>query len=79
MQFYQTVEQKKAAKVTGIFCLALILLFIVWRWKYATPVTPLVSDLIEINLGNDENGMGENQPLKKGKPIKFNEPIRKQT
>ena len=68
MQLYQTVEQKKAAKLTGIICLALILLFIVWRWEYATPPTPLVSDLIEINLGNDENGMGEDQPLTKGRP-----------
>jgi hypothetical protein len=68
VQLYKTEEQKKAAKSTGIICIALIILFIVIRWKSIIPPTPLIQDLIEINLGNNEDGSGDEQPLIKGKP-----------
>lgn len=68
VQLYKTEEQKKAAKSTGITCIALIILFIIIRWKSVPPPTPLIQDLIEINLGNNEDGSGDEQPLIKGKP-----------
>jgi len=67
VQLYKTEEQKKAAKSTGIICFVLIILFIIIRWKSIPPPTPLIQDLIEINLGNNEDGFGEDQPLIKGK------------
>lgn len=68
VQLYKTEEQKKAAKSTGIICIVLIILFIFIRWKSVPPPTPLIQDLIEINLGNNEDGLGDEQPLIKGKP-----------
>jgi len=68
VQLYKTEEQKKAAKSTGIICAALIILFIIIRWKSVPPPTPLIQDLIEINLGNNEDGLGDEQPLIKGNP-----------
>lgn len=41
-------------------------MFILISWKVMPPTPPVVQDLIEINLGNNEEGFGEEQPLKKG-------------
>ena len=43
----------------------LVLLFLI-SWTNTPVVTPPVQDLIEINLGNNEDGFGEEQPLIKG-------------
>jgi hypothetical protein len=44
------------------------LLFIFIRWSVLPPTIPVVEDQIEIDLGNDTEGFGENQPLVKGTP-----------
>ena len=44
------------------------------------PTVPVVQDLMEINLGNNEEGFGETQPLRKGNrtPSHDNVPVPKQ-
>ncbi|MBS1742892.1 MAG: hypothetical protein JST81_07610 [Bacteroidetes bacterium] len=63
---FETEKNRKAFIYTCIICITLLLLFILIRWKVLPPTIPVAQDLIEINLGNNEEGFGEEQPLKKG-------------
>lgn len=63
---FETEKNRKAFIYTAIICICLLLLFILISWKVMPPTVPVVQDLIEINLGNNEEGFGEEQPLKKG-------------
>ena len=59
-------RHKKALTYTGIICGALLLMFIFISWTVLPPAPPVVQDLMEINLGNNDEGFGEEQPLIKG-------------
>ncbi|RZJ78597.1 MAG: hypothetical protein EOO20_27705, partial [Chryseobacterium sp.] len=63
---FESEKNKKAFMYTAIICGVLLLLFFLISWTVKPPVIPPVPDEIEINLGNDENGFGEEQPLIKG-------------
>ena len=61
-------KQRALVYTLGICTLLLLLLFLV-RWTRVTPPEALITDIIEVeNLGNDLEGFGEQQPLKKGNP-----------
>ena len=59
-------RHKKALTYTAIICGALLLMFIFISWTVLPPAPPVVQDLMEINLGNNDEGFGEEQPLIKG-------------
>ena len=59
-------RHRKALTYTAIICGFLLLMFIFISWKVLPPAPPVVQDLIEINLGNNDEGFGEEQPLIKG-------------
>ena len=59
-------RHKKAFTYTAIICGALLLMFIFISWTVLPPSPPVVQDLMEINLGNNDEGFGEEQPLIKG-------------
>jgi hypothetical protein len=63
---FEAEKNRKAFLYTAIICGALLLLFFIIRWKLEPPSIPVIQDLMEINLGNNENGFGEEQPLIKG-------------
>ncbi len=63
---FEKSKNRKALIYTLIVCALLFLLFILISWKVAPPSVPPAQDLIEINLGNNEEGFGEIQPLIKG-------------
>lgn len=63
---FESEKNRKAFMYTAIICICLLLLFILISWKVMPPTVPVVQDLMEINLGNNEEGFGEEQPLKKG-------------
>jgi hypothetical protein len=65
---FSTEENKKAAVYTATICGILLLLFIFISWSVLPPTAPVIEDQIEINLGNEEEGFGEEQPLVKGNP-----------
>ena len=65
-QIFEVQKNRKAFTYTLIICGVILLLFIIISWKVQPPTPPVVQDLIEINLGNDEDGFGEIQPLIKG-------------
>ncbi len=65
-QIFQTKKRQKALAYTLGICALMLLLFFLISWKDAPPAPPVVEDLLEINLGNDDEGFGMEQPLIKG-------------
>ena len=63
---FETEKNRKAMVYTAVICGLLLLIAFLISWKLPDPPTPLVQDLIEINLGNDIEGFGKVQPLIKG-------------
>ena len=63
---FESEKNRKAAMYTLIICGVLLLMFFLISWKTVPPPEPVVEDLIELNLGNNEEGWGEEQPLIKG-------------
>lgn len=63
---FEIEKNKKAFAYTAIICAIVLLLFFIIHWTVEEPSIPVVQDLIEINLGNDMEGFGEEQPLIKG-------------
>lgn len=59
-------RRKKALVYTLMICGGLLIMTFLISWRnLPPPPTPLV-ELIEINLGNNEDGFGEEQPLVRG-------------
>ncbi len=65
-QAFESEKNRKAFLYTCIICGTILLLFIIIKWTVEPVSVPIVQDLIEINLGNNEEGFGEEQPLIKG-------------
>jgi hypothetical protein len=63
---FESEKNRKAFTYTVIVCAVLLLMFFLISWKNEAPTPPVLEDLIEINLGNNEEGWGEEQPLIKG-------------
>lgn len=63
---FEKEKNRKAFIYTVVICAIILLLSILISWKSAPPPEPSPLDLIEINLGNDADGWGEEQPLIKG-------------
>ena len=59
-------RHRKALTYTAIICGVLLLMFIFISWTVLPPSPPVVQDLMEINLGNNDEGFGQEQPLIKG-------------
>ncbi len=63
---FESEKNRKALIYTAVICGLLMLMFVLISWTDNPPSPPVVEDLIEINLGNNEDGFGEEQPLIKG-------------
>ena len=64
-RFEAEKNRKALMYTTGIVGLFLIIA-IFYTWPLLIPPTPPVQDLIDVNLGNEQEGMGNIQPLVKG-------------
>lgn len=62
----ESERKKKALLYTVMICGALLLMFFLISWKNMPPPPPPLEQLIEVNLGNNDEGFGEVQPLIKG-------------
>lgn len=63
---FEAEKNKKAFTYTLIICGTLLLLFFFITWPILKVAPPAALDLIEINLGNNIEGFGDEQPLIKG-------------
>jgi hypothetical protein len=63
---FEAEKNKKAFVYTILICAVLLLLAIFITWPILQVTPPIAQDLIEINLGNNNEGYGEEQPLIKG-------------
>ena len=63
---FDNERRRKAFIYTAIICSVLLLAFTLISWKVEPPEPTVVQDLIEINLGNNDEGLGDMQPLIKG-------------
>jgi hypothetical protein len=71
---FETEKNRKSFLYTVIICGTLLLLAFWITWPIIAPTPPIVQDLIEINLGNNDEGFGEEQPLIKGEMAPAQEP-----
>ncbi len=63
---FESEKNRKAFLYTAGICGILLIIAIFYTWPLQIPPVPTVQDLIDINLGNDVEGMGNVQPLVKG-------------
>lgn len=67
-------ENKKALLYTALICGVLLVLLFLVRWNLQSPAQTLIQDRIEIDLGNEQNGWGDDPPMVKGKPTPESNP-----
>lgn len=63
---FESEKNKKALLYTAIVCALFLIFAFLYTWKMYKPEAPAVQDLIEINLGNEQEGLGDVQPLVPG-------------
>src|SRR5688572_12630967 len=65
---FEIKKNTKAFSYTALICGLFLLIAIFYTWPLQFTPKPVAQDLIEINLGNELEGMGDIQPLVKGNP-----------
>ncbi|MDB5199913.1 MAG: TonB C-terminal protein [Chitinophagaceae bacterium] len=65
---FEIQKNTKAISYTALICALLLAIAFLYKWRLQIPPMPAIQDLIEINLGNEQEGMGDVQPLVKGDP-----------
>ena len=65
---YQFEKNKniKASAATAVVCGCIFLLFFFVRWSNPTLVQPIITEGIEVNIGNSDIGSGTEQPMEPG-------------
>ena len=71
---FEIQKNTKAFSYTAIICAFVIAIAFLYTWQIHIPPAVYPPDLIEVNLGNDAEGMGNVQPLVKGDPAPESEP-----
>ncbi len=71
---FEIQKNTKAFSYTAVICGLLLAIAILYTWKLEIPPVSIPQDLIEVNLGNEQEGMGDVQPLVKGDPAPENQP-----
>ncbi|MFM9909936.1 MAG: hypothetical protein ACKVOW_11330, partial [Chitinophagaceae bacterium] len=67
-QQFESKKNWQATSYTVAVLSILLVFFIFWKWPLQSFVTPILEEGIEVNLGNSNQGLGENQPFLPGKP-----------
>ena len=63
---FEAEKNKKALMYTSIICGLFLIMAIFYTWPLQAPPIPAIEDLIDVNLGNEVEGMGDVQPLVPG-------------
>lgn len=65
---FESKKNMQAGGITLAICAALLTLFFIVSWTQPVETPPVVEEGIEVNLGNSDKGMGDNQPFLPGQP-----------
>jgi len=76
---FELEKNRKAFLYTALIIAVLLLIAIFFKWQLPQNPTEIAEDLIEINLGNFDEGMGTIQPLIKGDKAPDNTPAEDNT
>jgi hypothetical protein len=71
----ETDKNVKAGTYTGIICGVILMLCFLISWTNPLPETPPVEEGMEVNLGNSDQGFGEEAPMIPGPPSADEEEI----
>jgi hypothetical protein len=72
---FEGEKNRKALMYTFIVCGIFLIFAIFYTWPMQITPTPVVMDLINVNLGNEQEGMGSVQPLVKGERAPDNQSV----
>ncbi|MEO6219038.1 MAG: hypothetical protein ABIO81_01325 [Ginsengibacter sp.] len=75
---FESEKNRKAFLYTFFICITFLIIAIFYTWPLQITPVPTVQDLIDVNLGNDFEGMGDVQPLVKGERAPEIQSIRSQ-
>jgi hypothetical protein len=76
---FELQKNRKAFIYTAVIVTVMLVIAFFWSWTVPLPPTPIAQDLIEINLGNFDEGFGTVQPLVKGEKSPGDEPAEQPT
>ena len=65
---FESKKNWKATSYTAAVVAVMLVIFIFWKWPLGSFANTPIEEGIEVNLGNSEQGFGEDQPLLPGKP-----------
>jgi TonB family protein len=72
---FEAEKNRKALMYTALVIGFFLAIAIFYTWPLQVPPTPTVLDLIDVNLGNEQEGMGDVQPLVKGERAPDNQSV----
>ncbi|MEO6837442.1 MAG: hypothetical protein ABI261_06345 [Ginsengibacter sp.] len=72
---FEAEKNRRALMYTAIICGLFLLIAIFYTWQTVVPIIPPTLDLIAINLGNEQEGMGDVQPMVKGERAPDNQSV----
>ncbi|MEO8860544.1 MAG: hypothetical protein ABI358_03930 [Ginsengibacter sp.] len=72
---FEAEKNRKALLYTACIVGAFLIIAIFYTWPLQIPPVPTVQDLIDVNLGNEQEGMGTVQPLVKGERAPDNQSV----
>jgi hypothetical protein len=67
-QHFERNKNIQATIITTMVCILFFLIFFYIRWSLPVIEKPLLSEGIEVNIGNSDVGSGDVQPLVQGEP-----------
>ena len=76
---FEAEKNKKAMLYTAAVCGLFLILAIFYTWPLQVPPVATFQDLIDVNLGNEEEGFGDVQPLVPGDPAPDNQSVQSVT
>jgi len=72
---FESEKNRKAFLYTMCICGIFLIIAVFYTWPLQIPPVPVMQDLIDVNLGNEQEGLGNIQPLVKGERAPDNQSV----